>query len=239
MKYYIVYQTINTINNKIYIGVHGTNDPNVFDGYIGCGVNIFSPTTYKHPSTPFQYAVKKYGVKKFKRTTLRIFTNEKEAYKLEAELVNEEFIKRQDTYNLILGGRSTLYANPTKNIYMYSLDGVFEQEFNSIIEAVRFLDPNAKSGGHIIRAIKKGHQFLGHQFSYIKLPYMKPLKYRHLNTVDKPYTGNKVGKYNEYGHLIHVYNNMTECVKDGYANAKLVAIGRRKKCKGFIFKYLD
>lgn len=32
---YIVYQTINKINNKIYIGVHKTEDPDIFDGYLG------------------------------------------------------------------------------------------------------------------------------------------------------------------------------------------------------------
>lgn len=37
---YIVYQTINTVNNKIYIGVHGTEDPETFDGYIGNGIDI-------------------------------------------------------------------------------------------------------------------------------------------------------------------------------------------------------
>ena len=31
---YIVYETICTENNKIYIGVHGTQDPEIFDGYI-------------------------------------------------------------------------------------------------------------------------------------------------------------------------------------------------------------
>ena len=31
---YIVYLTTNLKNNKIYIGVHGTEDPNIFDGYI-------------------------------------------------------------------------------------------------------------------------------------------------------------------------------------------------------------
>lgn len=35
-KYYYVYQTVNLINGKTYIGVHGTN--NMKDGYIGCGI---------------------------------------------------------------------------------------------------------------------------------------------------------------------------------------------------------
>ena len=34
---YIVYKTTNLINGKIYVGVHRTN-PDIFDGYIGCGV---------------------------------------------------------------------------------------------------------------------------------------------------------------------------------------------------------
>lgn len=36
---HIVYLTINTINRHIYVGKHATKDPDVFDGYIGCGVN--------------------------------------------------------------------------------------------------------------------------------------------------------------------------------------------------------
>jgi hypothetical protein len=42
---YIVYLTTNIINNKIYIGVHGTNNPDIFDGYLGCGVNINIPSS--------------------------------------------------------------------------------------------------------------------------------------------------------------------------------------------------
>jgi hypothetical protein len=42
---YIVYLTTNLeskINglNRIYVGVHETENPEVFDGYIGCGVKI-------------------------------------------------------------------------------------------------------------------------------------------------------------------------------------------------------
>ena len=38
--YWIVYQTTNLINNKIYIGVHKTKNPHEFDGYLGNGCYV-------------------------------------------------------------------------------------------------------------------------------------------------------------------------------------------------------
>ena len=235
---YIVYQTVNKINNKIYIGVHGT-EIDEFDGYIGNGVSIYRPATYMNPKTPFQYAVKKYGIKNFIRTTIKEFENEEDAYKLEEQLVNEQFLKREDVYNLALGGRITELANPRKKVYMYDLNGNFEREFDSVNSAGRFLNPEARGAGHLPRAIKEGHQYLGHQFSYEKLPFMKKLKCRNMGIVEKPYTGNKVGRFNDNGDLLETFETMTDCVKAGYKNAKLVAQGKREHCKGFVFKYLD
>jgi hypothetical protein len=192
-----------------------------------------------NPKTPFQYAVKKYGIKSFIRTILKIFDKEEDAYKLEEQLVNKEFLQREDVYNLALGGRITELANPKKKVYMYDLDGNFDMEFDGVNEAGRYLNPEAKGAGHLPRAIKEGHQFLGHQFSYEKLPFMKKLKHRNITTVDKPYIGGKVGRYNDNGELLETFPNMTECVKAGYKNAKQVAIGKRDHCKGFVFKYLD
>ena len=236
---YIVYETICTANNKIYIGVHGTQDPEIFDGYIGCGVYVNRPATYKHPNTPFKFAVKKYGIKSFIRTTLKIFNDELEAYKLEAKLVTADFINRDDTYNFALGGRDTHLANGNKHVYMYDLDGTFEMEFESLRKAALFLDPKSKGPGHLPRAIKQGHQYLGHQFSYEKVPCMKKLKHRKMNGYTMPNQGAKVGQYTVEGELVKVYDNMTQCVKAGFKNAKQVALGKRNFCKGFIFKYLD
>ena len=58
---YIVYQTTNLINNKIYIGQHKTKDPNIFDQYLGCGIKVNMPSSYENPCSPLQYAVKKDG----------------------------------------------------------------------------------------------------------------------------------------------------------------------------------
>lgn len=236
---YIVYETVCKTNNKIYVGVHSTENPEIFDGYLGCGCYIYRPATYQNANTPFKYAVKKYGVTNFIRTTLKVFDNAEDAYKLEAEIVDEQFIAREDTYNLALGGRDTSIANGKKKIYMYSLEGKFEREFESLREASLYLAPTSHGPGHLPRAIKLGHQYLGHQFSYEKLPCMKKLKCRIMGYVEMPNVGPKVGRFDDEGNLLQTYNNMTECVKDGYKNAKQVALGKREHCKGFIFKYLD
>ena len=120
---------------------------------------------------------------------------------------------------------------------MYDLDGNFEKEFNSLKEASSFL--NSKNSGHLPRAIRLGHQYLGHQFSYEKVPCMKKLKHRKLTNVDLPYVGKKVGRYDDAGNLLETFETMTDCVKAGYKNAKQVAIGKRDHCKGYVFKYLD
>lgn len=88
-KYNIIYKTTNIVNNKIYIGLHSTD--NLEDGYIGSG-NIL------------KQAIKKYGKDKFTREVLYIFHNREMARIREAEIVDEEFCKRLDTYNIREGG---------------------------------------------------------------------------------------------------------------------------------------
>jgi len=89
MKFNFVYKITNIVNNKIYIGKHSTD--NIKDGYMGSGLCLGR-------------AIKKYGIDKFKREILYEFDTKKEAYLMEAKIVNKEFIKRKDTYNIKLGG---------------------------------------------------------------------------------------------------------------------------------------
>ena len=87
--YYTVYKTTNLFNNKIYIGLHATEDIN--DDYLGSGVFL-------------KKAIKKYGYQEFKKEILFVFNNKHEMIKKEKELVTEDFILRKDTYNMSKGG---------------------------------------------------------------------------------------------------------------------------------------
>ena len=137
---YIVYLTTNLksqINgiNRIYVGVHKTENPSIFDGYLGCGCYINQPSTYMYPKTPFQYAVKKYGVQAFRREILFIFDNKQDAYNKEAEIVNIDFLKQAHTYNACLGGIS---YNNYKPLYQFNLDGTLIKKWEYSIEAYEF-----------------------------------------------------------------------------------------------------
>lgn len=137
---YIVYLTTNSLSvvngiNRIYVGVHETENPEIFDGYIGCGVYVHQPSTYMYPKTPFQFAVKKYGVSAFKRSILYIFETEDEAYAKEAEIVNESFIKQSHVYNACLGGK---FYKMYKPLYQFDLEGNLKKKWELSKEAYDF-----------------------------------------------------------------------------------------------------
>ena len=98
--FYCLYQITNLVNGKIYVGVHKTKNLN--DGYMGSGKVIKS-------------AIEKYGIDNFKKDILETFENAEAMYAREKEVVTDEFLLREDTYNLRRGGNGGFdYIN--KNI---------------------------------------------------------------------------------------------------------------------------
>lgn len=87
--FYTVYKITNLINEKIYIGAHKTSV--IEDNYMGSGVIISN-------------AINKYGKENFKKEILYLLESEEEMYAKEKEIVNEEFLARNDVYNLKEGG---------------------------------------------------------------------------------------------------------------------------------------
>ncbi len=87
--FFTVYETRNLVNDKIYVGVHGTEDP--YDDYLGSGAH-------------FKRAVKKYGLENFQKKLILVTDSREDAYWLEGQIVTPEFCKRKNTYNIKLGG---------------------------------------------------------------------------------------------------------------------------------------
>lgn len=98
--FYTIYKITNLLDGKIYIGAHKTKK--LDDAYMGSGKYLKS-------------AQKKYGMDNFKKDILFVFDNPEEMYAKEAELVNEEFLMNENTYNLKVGGFGGWdYANTDK-----------------------------------------------------------------------------------------------------------------------------
>lgn len=132
---YIVYETTNLINNKIYVGLHKTENPDIFDKYLGNGVISTQPYTYMYAKTAFQYAVKKYGPENFRRKTLAVFDTLEEASELEEQIVNEKFLERNDVYNMVLGGLGGYFISNRIKVYQYDENGNYLNEYESYADA--------------------------------------------------------------------------------------------------------
>ena len=87
--FYTIYKTTNLLNGMIYIGQHQTE--NLDDEYYGSGVAL-------------NEAIKEFGIQNFSKEILFIFDDFESMDRKERELVTQEFVDRNDTYNMIPGG---------------------------------------------------------------------------------------------------------------------------------------
>ena len=241
---FILYCTTNIVNNKIYIGVHKTN-PNEFDGYIGCGVYISRPSTYERSKSKFHYAVKKYGVKNFKRSIIQIFDNEEDAYELESYIVNNEFLARPDVYNTALGGTNGSYILTCKKVYQYDLSTqAIVNKFESISDAARWVEINTDSTGSHKRVVMSISELCNnkyeHRKSYFGFGWCFVEEYIYI----KKYTNNRGDKsvlqYTLTGDFIKQWPSISEAQRTlGINNIGLACAGKRKKAGGFKWKYSE
>ena len=116
------------MNNKIYVGVHKTTD--VSDGYMGSGKVILR-------------AIKKHGTNNFKKEILEHFDNGVDMFKREKEVVTDEFLMREDVYNLRRGGDGGFdHINKM---------GLSHVGYNSAVDKCRAITPMRDSRGVDIR----------------------------------------------------------------------------------------
>ena len=225
---YIVYITINLCNGKFYIGVHRTN-PNTFDGYIGCGIYRASQATKDYV---LHKAVRKYGYENFKRTIIKIFPDNeegrKQAFELEAILVNETLLKSKSTYNTALGGRET--ENLMKTVYMFDLNGNYLRSFKSAREAAAYIQPDNQDNARA--AIKNNclgttSSSYGYFWSYTK-------EFTYKNECMK-----EVAQYTINGKFLRTFKSITEAEVALSLNNITQAIYKKGSAGGYQWRYFE
>ena len=224
---YIVYLTTNKVNNKIYIGVHETENPDKFDGYLGCGANINKPSSYNKSRTHLHNAILKYGTSSFHRKTLRVFDNLEDALDLEAWLVTEEFVKRTDTYNMITGGSNPPVLN--KTVYEFNLQGVLIKTWDSIESIIKSYNVNKN---RITMSIKDKRSFNNSYWSF-----NNSINISEYRLSSRGY----VFQYNKDGVLLNTYENasMAALKLDITRDAIVNAVFNRTTCCGYYFLRAD
>lgn len=228
---YIVYITINLCNGKFYIGVHRTN-PEIFDGYIGCGIYRASQATKDYT---LHKAVRKYGYENFKRTIIKTFPDteegRKEAFELEALIVNETLLKSKSTYNTALGGRESTTEDLMKTVYMFDLNGNYLRSFKSARDAASYIQPDNQDSARA--AIK--NNCLGQtnsSFGYF-WSYNKKFTYT---------TGEimkAVAQYTINGKFLRTFKSITEAEVALSLNSISQAIIKKGSSGGFQWRYYE
>ena len=201
---YIFYITVNSINGKFYFGVHRTN-PQVFDGYIGCGIARQSQATL---DIAFHRAVKKYGYDNFKRTTIKVFDTKEEAYEFEKLIVTPTLLKSKQCYNTTIGGIGGGNEIQKKTVYQFDLNGNFIRSYKSTRDAAMAVSPDNQD---TIRASIKNcclgtsYSSCGFFWSYYK-EFIKKEDYQ--NNINR--RKNKIAQYTLSGKFLRYYDNITE-----------------------------
>jgi len=218
---YIVYKTTCLINNKIYIGVHKTEDPYIFDGYLGRGFFINRTHYLQYPVAPFHYALIKHGVNNFKREILHIFDTEEEAYIQEAELVTDDFINSSHTYNVSIGGKGR--PRPAQLIYQFDFDGNLLKSYESALEVSKTIERDISN---IYTAILQKRTCKGFLWSYNNIIDISEY-YKH--------TTNNYYIYNTEGLLIEEFENSKDAIEFLNTDSKNLsrAVGANYKINGY------
>ena len=232
---YIVYITINLCNGKFYIGVHKTN-PEVFDGYIGCGIYRKEQATL---NIPFHKAVRKYGYENFKRTTIKIFPGTEEgkleASNLEAILVNETLLKSKSVYNISLGGYGNFSPDRSKRVYMFSLKGEYLRTFNTVGDAAYYILESSQGYDFysVVKAIRNnclGTTNSSHNYYW---SYIKKFRYTENKRL------RKISQYTLSGKFLRTFDSITQAEVELGLNTIQQAISNGFQGGGYQWRYYD
>lgn len=199
-----IYKITNIKNGKIYIGKHSCEE--IDDDYFGSGKLI-------------KLAIKKYGIENFKKEILYIYDSEIEAYEMEKNIVNEDFLKRNDVYNLIKGGDSFESINSDIELRKYKNKKAALSMNKIIWNDDDFIERKKESSSKLFKKL--------HSLGILKAPNWKGKKH-------KEETKRKIGEKNSINQKGEKNSQYGTCwvYKDDLGNKKI----KKEELKDYLLK---
>ena len=162
---WILYQTTNVCNGKIYVGVHKLANTKRSRNYLGSGYAL-------------KPAIEKYGIENFTRLTLAEFNCPENAYDAEAKVVTADFILREDTYNIRLGGKGCWglkHSEETKKKMSFAKKGtVVNPETRMKLSTALKGKPKTEETKRKMSASQKGKKISEEHRASIKISHNTP-----------------------------------------------------------------
>ena len=210
MMYYLIYKITNRLNNKFYVGKHKTEDKD--DAYFGSGILL-------------DRAVKKHGKENFVKELLVECATEEEMNQRETDIVDEDFIARDDTYNVMLGGNGGWYyvnenglTNANKPRELFVRGGVasmvsFWQKYRNDPEFGQAVQEKRKNSTSLREYYSSGNSFAGKT---------------HTRETRNKMRDAKVGKYDGSNNPVFGKHWVTDGVTSKMVEKSLIPTGWRK-----------
>lgn len=194
-----LYKITNKLNGKYYIGVH-TGD--IFkDNYWGSGYVL-------------KESIEKSGKENFDREIIKQLNNKKEIYKLETQIVNEDFVNNQQTYNLAIGG---IGGNNGK---------IVNKKISDAMKGEKNIWYGKKRPDHS-KWLKENHPFKGKKHKTSTIQKMRD------NTPVKK----KVLQYTKEGELIKEWDSAANAIRSVGVQIYSALHGYNQTAAGFVWKY--
>jgi len=122
-KFHYLYKVTHKASGRIYIGIHSTDD--LDDRYFACGtyraadpkIQDWSRSNhaFENPNHIVNSLIK-YGPDAFTREILKYRDSREEILALEAEIVDEDFVKKKSTFNQRSGGQGSFFSDATREL---------------------------------------------------------------------------------------------------------------------------
>ena len=230
---YTLYQHFCKVTKKSYIGITKQKPQNRW----GIDGKKYKSTTH------FGRAIRKYGWDNFEHIILATNLTEEEAKQLEQTCILAFETYGNDGYNSTFGGDGTLgFTGFTRVVSQET-----REKISKANKGRECSEEHRKKIGESLKGKKhpmynkhwskeaRQHMSEAHKGKKFSEEYKQKLSEAHKGKLSK-----KVGQYTLDGKLVKIYNSMTETKNYGYSIGCVseCCIGKRKKHKGYIWKFI-